>query len=372
VPGVEAPHGLEAEGAQRFRPVLQIVEVDDEQLMITTVVHVVTHSSDDAVREAIQQRNAVASGAPRAAIEFVDGVAGLLSEQLGEIAIVGLREVQREGARPLRDAVGVVHLRDPHRPPRWVDAALRVEAHEASGQLAVRRGGDDEHRLVEFARQLVHESRMYGGSSLRRNMLDHVFTDAIGALRDTFENALLERQAFEERFQADVLLGDLTWETSYGLPGEGSPPRVRADITLDWPTWAQSAYRSWYIGEPLEEGPRIEIEIILRIQRVATPPEASMVLSVLPEQSPPMGVEPLERTGPTIETIYGHDLTEAEYAIEVSYEGSYELDEDTLKDGSVLDLHFGAMGGWIASTLVRLGDLKFEFLPPDPDEENGR
>ena len=34
-------------------------------------------------------------------------------------------------------------------------------------------------------------------------MLDHVFTDAIGALRDTFENALLERQAFEERFQAE-------------------------------------------------------------------------------------------------------------------------------------------------------------------------
>ena len=90
-------------------------------------------------------------------------------------------------------------------------------------------------------------------------MLDHVFTDAIGALRDTFENALLDRLAFEERFQADVLLGDLTWETSYGLPGEGSPPRVRADITFDWPTWAQSAYRSWYIGEPFHEGPRIEI-----------------------------------------------------------------------------------------------------------------
>ena len=55
-------------------------------------------------------------------------------------------------------------------------------------------------------------------------MLDHVFTDAIGALRDVFENNLLERQAFEERFQADVLLGDLTWQTSYGLPGEGLPP----------------------------------------------------------------------------------------------------------------------------------------------------
>src|ERR1700704_2850532 len=141
------------------------------------------------------------------------------------------------------------------------------------------------------------------GTSLPRNMLDHVFTDAIGALRDTFENALLERQAFEERFQADVLLGDLTWETSYGLPGEGQPPRVRADITLDWPTWAQTAYRSWYIGEPLmEEGPRIEIEIVLRIQRLAPPPDPRPVLAVLPERSPDIGTEPLERTGPTVET----------------------------------------------------------------------
>lgn len=52
-------------------------------------------------------------------------------------------------------------------------------------------------------------------------MLDHVFTDAISALRDAFEAAFLERQPFEEHFQADVLLGDLTWETTYGLPGEG-------------------------------------------------------------------------------------------------------------------------------------------------------
>ncbi len=199
-------------------------------------------------------------------------------------------------------------------------------------------------------------------------MLDHVFTDAIGALRDTFENALLDRLAFEERFQADVLLGDLTWETSYGLPGEGSPPRVRADITLDWPTWAQTAYRSWYIGEPFQEGPRIEIEIVLRIQRLGALPDPAIVLAALPDTSPPIGVETLERSGPTIETIYGPDLDDAEYAIEVSYEGSYELDEDTLKDGSVLDKHFGFMGGWIASRLVKLGDLRFEFLPPDDDD----
>ena len=91
-------------------------------------------------------------------------------------------------------------------------------------------------------------------------MLDHVFTDAIGALREALENALLERQAFEERFQTDILLGDTTWETTYGLPGEGLPPRVRADISLLWPTWSQTSYRNWYIGESVDEPPRIDIE----------------------------------------------------------------------------------------------------------------
>ena len=199
-------------------------------------------------------------------------------------------------------------------------------------------------------------------------MLDHVFTDAIGALRDAFENAMLDRLAFEERFQADVLLGDLTWETSYGLPGEGSPPRVRADITLDWPTWAQTAYRSWYIGEPFDEGPRIEIEIVLRIQRLVGQPDPGTILAALPESSPPIGTENLERSGPTLETSFGHDLADAEYAIEVSYEGSYEVDEETLKDGSILDTHFAAMGGWIAATLVKLGDLPLTYLPPSDDD----
>src|SRR3954469_20884989 len=135
-------------------------------------------------------------------------------------------------------------------------------------------------------------------------MLDHVFTDAIGALRDAFENALLERQAFEERFQVDVLLGDMTWETSYGRPGEGPPPRAQADITLEWPTWAQSAYRSWYIGEPFDEGPRIEIEIMLRVKRLKPSPDPEMILGALPELSPEIGTERLERSGPTIETHF--------------------------------------------------------------------
>lgn len=196
-------------------------------------------------------------------------------------------------------------------------------------------------------------------------MLDHVFTDAIGALRDAVEGAFLERQAFEERFQSDVLLGDLTWETAYSLPGEGAPPRVRADLSLTWPTWSQSTYRSWYIGEEFVDPPHIEIEIVLRVQGLVGHPDLRAVVAALPRQSAAIGSERLQRTGPSVEVAYDDDLTDAEYAVEVSYEGSYELDEATLDDGSRLDDHFATMGGWIAATLVRLGDLPFEFVPSD-------
>lgn len=195
-------------------------------------------------------------------------------------------------------------------------------------------------------------------------MLDHVFTDAIGALRDAFEDSRLERQAFEERFQVDVLLGDVSWQTSYGLPGEGLPPRVQADVSCGWPTWSQTAYRSWYVDEELSEPPRIDVEITLRVQRLTASPTPRAVLAVLPITSPDVGGEKLTRSGPTIESIYGADPDDAEYAIEVSYEGVYELDESALVDGSALDTHFGTLGGWVASTLVKLGDLDLSFGPP--------
>jgi hypothetical protein len=192
-------------------------------------------------------------------------------------------------------------------------------------------------------------------------MLDHVFTDAIGALRDALEAALLERMAPEERFQVDVLLGDTTWETSYGLPGEGTPPRVRADITLDWPTWSQSAFRSWLRHEEIDDDPRIEISVVLRLQRLVEPPMPADVIDVLPEESPPVGPEGLHRTAPTVETVYTAELEPIGHAIELAYEGAYELDDKALGDGSLLDDRFSALGGWIASMLVRLGDLPLAY-----------
>lgn len=188
-------------------------------------------------------------------------------------------------------------------------------------------------------------------------MLDHVFADAIGALRSAFELAMLERQAVEERFTTDALLGDTRWETSYSIPGEGHPPRVQADITLQWPTWSQTAYRSWFLSGELTEVPAIEAAVVFRGQRLAEPPHPAHVLGALPLESPQMGRNVFERApGTTIETIYGHDLSRAEYAIEVSYFGSFELHTDVLADGNLLDELFRAAGGWISGTLVSLSD----------------
>jgi len=192
-------------------------------------------------------------------------------------------------------------------------------------------------------------------------MLDHVFTDAIGALRDALESALLERMTPDEHFQVDVLTGDTTWETSYGLPGERTPARVRADITLDWPTWSQSAFRSWLRSEEPDEDPRIEISVVLRIQGLESLPEPEVVMSGLPEQSAPIGGVTLGRTAPTVETAYSADLEPSGHAVEFGFEGAYELDDKTLGDGGRLDDHFSSMGGWIASMLVRLGDLPLTY-----------
>lgn len=200
-------------------------------------------------------------------------------------------------------------------------------------------------------------------------MLDHVFMDAIGALRAAFERALLERQDFEERFQVDILSGDLSWETSYGLPGEGTPPRVRADVTLDWPTWSQAGYRAWLSGEPVAELPEILIEVVLRIQNLAGPPDLGAVLAALPAQPPAIGEEVLERAGPTVEQLFDPGLQPVGAAVEVSFEGAYRLDEEALGGTTRLDDDFGALGGWIAAALVRLGDLRLAYLPQSEEEQ---
>ena len=111
-------------------------------------------------------------------------------------------------------------------------------------------------------------------------VLDHLLVDVISSIRRSFDRALLQRQAVEERFQVDVFLGDVSWETSYSLPGEEQPPRVRADVSVDWPTWSQTSYRSWSIGEPPDELPEVVIEVALRVQRLAEAPDTEKVCAL--------------------------------------------------------------------------------------------
>jgi hypothetical protein len=200
-------------------------------------------------------------------------------------------------------------------------------------------------------------------------MIDHILLDLIGAIRDAFEGALLEQQAVEERFQVDVFLGDLSFETSYSLPGERSPARVRADLTLDWPTWSQSAYRSWSIGEPPAEPPELIIELAFRMQRLQETPETPRVLAVLDEDGPELGPERLERTAPTLEQVF--ELSgETVSSLEIAYQGSVRLEESLLEDPSRLDEQIANLARWVASALVRLTDLNLPFLPPEEDSEH--
>jgi hypothetical protein len=197
-------------------------------------------------------------------------------------------------------------------------------------------------------------------------MLDHVFVQAIGALRSSLDAALLERHAIEERFELELMLGDITWETSYTLPGEGISPRAQAGITFEWSTWSQSAYRSWSIGEGIDEAPEITMEILFRVQRLAAPPDPAVITNVMPAGPPALGPYPLERRSPTVEQQLA-DTGRSRFAVEVAYDGMYEIPEAALARDARLIEDMAPLGGWIASTLVRLTDLGLDFLPPDVD-----
>jgi hypothetical protein len=200
-------------------------------------------------------------------------------------------------------------------------------------------------------------------------VLDHLLVDVITTVRRSFDDALLQRQAVEERFQVDVFLGDVAWETSYSLPGEEQPPRVRVDLSLDWPTWSQTAYRSWSIGEPPEELPEVVVEVALRIQRLAEPPPPDRVLAAFTDESPALGAEPLVRTATTIEEV--HDEAGHRWAVEATYEGSLRFEESHLEDPSTIAPVVGVLTRWVSSTLVQLADLPLRFLPAEPVSSGG-
>ncbi len=197
-------------------------------------------------------------------------------------------------------------------------------------------------------------------------MLDHVFAQLVSSIRHAFEEALLERQAVEERFQVDVFLGDVSFETSYSLPGEERPARIRVDVGLDWPTWSQTSYRSRLIGEEPDEPPEVLVEIAFRLQAIDGSPEIAPLLAVVPARIDFVGDEPLTRGETTVEQLVPADpASSSTWAVEVSYEGPCRLDEDVLDRPGSLDELLMPLGRQVASLLVRMGDLPYSFLSGD-------
>ena len=199
-------------------------------------------------------------------------------------------------------------------------------------------------------------------------MIDHILLDLISAIREALEGALLQQQAVEERFQVDVFLGDVSFETSYSLPGEQNPPRVRADLGLDWPTWSQSAYRSWSIGETPAERPEVIVEVALRIQRLAANPDVKAVLDAIGTSAPEIGATTLDRSGVTVEQLYESESPTMTGAVEIAYQGSYRLEDGILEQPEKLEAELQGLARWIASSLIRLADLELEFLPASDSE----
>ena len=145
-------------------------------------------------------------------------------------------------------------------------------------------------------------------------------------------------------------------ETSYGLPGEGQP-RESWLTSVRLPTWSQTAYRRCTSDEERKTRRPSEMDRA-GIQRLAEQPNAEKMYATLPESSPLIGDGRLERAGLTVAIAHPDptgpataelaDNGDLEYAVEITYEGIYDLAEETLADGtsSLLDEHFGALGGW--------------------------
>ena len=190
-------------------------------------------------------------------------------------------------------------------------------------------------------------------------MLDHVFVRAIGAMRDALDNALLQRVKNTEEYLLDLVSGETTWEVDYTLPGEEAKPRVYARITFDWSAWSQSAW--WNDDEDNrddDDPPDIDITVMFRVQRLVDPPDVAGAGAALPDDGPVCVPYSLQRQPPSIQQRFYEPGTPPDFSFAVQFEGFYDLRSDSKPQDDL-----APMGGWIASTLVRMADLPLTFAP---------
>ncbi|MCL5973758.1 MAG: hypothetical protein ACYCWN_01625 [Ferrimicrobium sp.] len=195
-------------------------------------------------------------------------------------------------------------------------------------------------------------------------MLDHLFLRFIASLKASLNSSMLERAGLEEQLHNDLMLGDLTFETSYSLPGEASPPRVRADLTVEWPTWSQGSYRSWAIGDGIEDPIEIVIEVALRFTGLGELPTTPLqLLTHLPRHSTQTILNaPMELQRVTVETSYDITTDDSELSAEVVYETTCTFDEQLIDDEDRVQQALHQLTGWISSVLVQASDIPLTYL----------
>src|SRR5437763_5019833 len=148
MPGMDVLCTLEAE-VRHAAVVLRFHGLEPEAYVVAEVVAGM-HASYEPAGDVRQQRDASRAGRPLAELELVDLIARLAAEQLRERALRAAKEVDRDDVRLRDDVERPVLLRDARQEARRMNAALRREADQAAGALAVtpdRR--DDEDRPVE-------------------------------------------------------------------------------------------------------------------------------------------------------------------------------------------------------------------------------
>jgi hypothetical protein len=186
-------------------------------------------------------------------------------------------------------------------------------------------------------------------------MLDHPFFGVVAQLRETTAAAFLQL-GNEESLTSDLLSGSLAYEATFLLPGETVPLRQLVEVSLDWPTWSQTSWRAEATGEFSEEAQELIVVVTFRLLGLSRPPDATRVLAALPADAD-FGGQALRRTNLLVE--HSHHVTGE--VVDITAELNYEEMVDVPADG--FDLQ--GFGPWLASVLVRMGDLKLEFRPPE-------
>ena len=162
--------------------------------------------------------------------------------------------------------------------------------------------------------------------------------------------------AFEERFQTDILLVIPLGDDLRPAPKDAA---ARTRDSASCAPWSPTSYRNGSANRRRAAPHDIAIGLRSSIGRPSIPNTFVLLPKPFRHRTIALAHRPHTRD----------DLTgdEPPESASVSSEG---VELMNLSDGTTLDKDFSAMGGWISSTLVRLGDLKFTYRPPDHTDDD--